>query len=272
MADEVAVSAPVATPAPAALPAAAEAAPATAIATRAPVAPAEAAPTPAPTPAPAVAPAASDAPTSILSEAQPVSPAPLTPESPSQPPTPAEVAPAAPLPPPVFEAFKLPDGVQLDATKVSEFQTKLGQFEVESKADHAKMQAFGQEMVNLFVAEQQRQQTALVEQFNTIRNDWRNEIRNDKDFGGQNMGQTTAAAGALIEQYGGSKEEVAALRNMLRITGAGDNPHLIRLFARVGKGLVKEGSPVPAIVPKSPQTVPRSQRRYSGSLNGNGAS
>lgn len=255
------------TPAPAATPAAAEAAPApapVAVAAPTPAAtPAEAAPTPTPAPAaPAV-----EAPTSILSEAKPAESV-----APAPPATPVEVAPVTPPPPPSYESFKLPEGVQLDATKVSEFQTKLGQFEVENKADHAKMQAFGQEMVNLFVAEQQRQQTALVESFNQIRETWKTEIKNDPNFGGQNFAKTSSDAGALIEQYGGTADEVAALQQMLRITGAGDNPHLIRLLARAGKAIAKEGTPVAATNPKSPATVPRSQRRYGASLNGNGAS
>ena len=271
MADELAapavapVAAPVATPAPAA-PAAAEAAPAPSTATAAPVASvAEAAPTPTPAPAPTVA--APTEPTSILSEAKPVVEA-----APPAPPQAAEVAPATPPPPPVYESFKLPDGVQLDATKVTEFQKRLGDFEIANKADHTQVQAFGQQMVDLFVAEQQRQQTELVNSFEKIREGWRTEIKADPNFGGNNYTKTIADAATVIEQYGGSPEEVSALRQMFRITGAGDNPHMIRMLARLGKAAVREGTPVPATVPKSPNTVPRSQRRYSGSLNGNGAS
>jgi hypothetical protein len=267
MADEIA--APVAAPTAPAAPAAAEAAPATTPAVS--VAPAPAAPTaeaapPAPAPVAAPAPAAAEAPTSILSEAKPATPAAPTAEAT----TPAvEPAPATPPPPPSYEAFKLPDGVQLDETKVTEFTKMLGELEVSGKADHAQVQAFGQRAVDFFIAEQQRQQQALVDSFNTIRDGWKQEIKADATFGGQNYPATLAAAGALIEQYGGTAEEVAALRHMLRITGAGDNPHLYRLMARAGKALAQEGKPVPAIVPKNPTTVSKSARRYAASLNGN---
>ena len=181
-----------------------------------------------------------------------------------------EVAPAAPPPPPVYETFKLPEGVTLDQTKVSEFTTMLAELETSGKANHAQVQAFGQRAVDFFIAEQQRQQAALVESFNTIRTTWRDEIKNDATFGGQNYTKSIADAGAFIEQFGGSAEEVAALRQMLRITGAGDNPHLIRALARAGKSLAREGTPVAATVPKSPNAVSKTAKRYAASLNGSG--
>jgi hypothetical protein len=158
--------------------------------------------------------------------------------------------------------------VTLDEGKVTEFTKMLGDLEVTGKASHAEVQAFGQRAVDFFIAEQKRQQDALVEQFNTIRKGWIDEIKADTTFGGQKFAETTAAAGALIEQYGGSADEVKALRNMLRITGAGDNPHLIRLLARVGKAAAQEGRPVPAVVPKSPAAISKSARRYGNTTNG----
>lgn len=232
------------------------------------VAPVEAAPVVAAAPPP---PAAATEPTSILSEAKPavevaspaVPPPPVTAEAP---------APAVPPPFPTYESFKLPEGVTLDAGKVTEFTKLLGQYEIDNKADHAKTQALGQQLTDFFVAEQQRSQTALVESFNQIRNTWREEIKADPVFGGQNYTKSVANAAKVIEQYGGSPEEVAALRHALRVTGAGDNPHLIRMLSRVGATYASEGAPVPAVVPKSPTLTSKSSKRYASSLNGNGAS
>jgi len=255
------VAAPIATPAPAA-PAAAEAAPAAQPATAAPVATqAEAAPTPAPVAAPA-----SDAPTSILSEAKPDAP----------PPPVAATEPATPPPMPTYEAFKLPEGVTLDSTKADGFQKMLGQFEIDSKADHGRVQALGQQLIDTFTAEMQtfatKQTEQLVNQFNDQRKAWVDSFKADPVFGGQNAPATVKAAGALIEQYGGTAEEVAELRQALRVTGLGDHPAVIKLFARAGKALAQEGKPVPATVPKSPSIASKTSKRYANSLNGTGAS
>lgn len=255
----------------------------------APAAPAPAAPaapvaaavvTPAASEAPAPAPVATPAaePTSILSDAkaEPISPAPASVDTAAQA-APAQPSPEpAPLPKPTYESFKLPDGITLDQAGATKFTDALAAFETDNKADHAKMQALGQSMVDMFTAEMQafgqRQQQAQLDAFNQAREGWRNEIKADASFGGDNFKKTVADAGAFIEQYGGTADEIAAARLALRITGAGDHPALIKLFARAGKALAREGAPVPATTPKAPITMTRTQRRYGNSLtNGSGA-
>ena len=179
--------------------------------------------------------------------------------------------PPQPTAPPTYEAFKLPDGVQLDEAKVGEFNKLLGQFELDTKSDHAKAQAFGQQMVDFFVSEQQRQLTQLEDNFKATRKQWAQDAKNDPTYGGQNYAENLSHAGKLIEQYGGNAEEQKMLRQVLYVTGAGDHPALIKLFMRAGKALAAEGKPVPATVPKSPVVQSKTQRRYGNSLNGSGS-
>lgn len=181
----------------------------------------------------------------------------------------------APVVKPTYEAFKLPDGVTLDSARATAFTDALASFETESKADHGKMQAFGQQLMDTFVAEMQAQSQrstqALLDNFNATRETWRNEIKADPNFGGDKLSKTASDCGAFIEQYGGTAEEVAAIRQVFRVTGAGDHPAIVRLFARAAQAVAREGSPVPAITPKAPTIASRTQRRYGNSLNGSGA-
>lgn len=245
------------------------------------VAPEAAAPSPAPAaPAPA-APAAAE-PTSILSDAKPEAPAASATPAPAAAapadgtaPAPTPAADAPPPPKPTYESFKLPDGLQLDQAAASKFTDALAAFETTNKADHAQVQAFGQSLMDMFATEiqgyAQKQTQAQLDAFNNARQQWRDEIKADTKFGGEQFTKTVADAGAFIEQYGGTADEVAAARLALRITGAGDHPALIKLFARAGKALAREGAPVPATTPKSPIPISRTQRRYGNSLNGSGA-
>lgn len=245
-----------------------------------------AAPAPVATPTPTPAPAAE--PGSILSDAKPEAPAAATPAPAAATPAPAAAAPAdgtapapapaaeAPPPPkPTYESFKLPDGLQLDQAAASKFTDALASFETTNKADHAQVQAFGQSLMDMFATEiqgyAQKQTQAQLDAFNNARQQWRDEIKADTKFGGEQFTKTVADAGAFIEQYGGTADEVAAARLALRITGAGDHPALIKLFARAGKALAREGAPVPATTQKSPIPISRTQRRYGNSLNGSGA-
>ncbi len=265
-------------PAPAIQPTAAPAAPvaAPAVPVTAPAAPpAEAAPAPAspappsatPAPAAAAPTAAPSEPGSLLSDAVSKPPAPAVAAPPVEP---AAPAPAEPVALPTYEPFKAPEGVTLDGNVTKSFTEILGKYEVATKADHAAVQQFGQELTNFYLAEQTRQRSELMENFNAMRDGWRKAVSTDADLGGATLPTTLAAAGALIEQYGGTAEQQAELRQVLKITGAGDHPAMVRLFRNAGKHLATEGRPVPATNPKNPALQPRSQRRYPSLQNPNG--
>lgn len=215
------------------------------------------------TPAPAEPkPAALEPPPSLLSDAgkKPDVAAPAPADAPKAPET-------APAPLPTYEAFKAPEGVELDAGQVGKFSEVLGKFEQTSKADHAAMQQFGQQIIDMYVAEQQRVAKAQFDSWVQTRDGWKSQFMNDPDIGGNNQKATLQACGAMIEQFGGTAEQIAELRTAFRMTGMGDHPALIRLLSNIGK-MMGEGRPVPATVPKTPTAIPKSQRRYANSLNG----
>lgn len=247
----------------------------------APAAPAPAAPAPvaaapvvaAPAPAaPALAPVIPPAAETILSaatKAPAVTPPPAGDTAAPTADAPA-VAPVAPVPAPVYEAFKLPENVQLDEAQVGSFKEMLGKFETEHKADHAAMQALGQQMVDFYIAEQTRQEQAQIETWNRTIDGWKDQFIKDPELGGNRKDTTIANCGAMIEQYGGNADQITELRNAFRVTGMGNHPAMIRLLNNVAK-VLSEGQPVPAIVPKAATTIPRAQRRYATTLNNNGA-
>ena len=71
--------------------------------------------------------------------------------------------------------------------------------------------------------------------YNSLRAAWRKEFKRDRKMGGKNVKRTVAKCGALIERFGGTEKQLAALRGDLRITGSGDSPNLIRLLYRLAK-------------------------------------
>ena len=236
-------------------------------------------------PAPPAAPVAvsSDAPaapaavtsTSLLSEPAPApapSPAAVEPAKPAdaaaaEPAKPAEPAPVAPT----FEAFTLPEGVELDTAEIGKFTELLGKFEVENKADHAKLQAFGQELINQYIAEMGKAQDRQIQSWTRTRDEWKSQFLNDPELGGRNQKDTLTRCASMIEQYGGNADQVKELRTALAITGMGDHPAMIRLLNAVGK-VLSEPKATATGKQVSPTALPKSQRRYAGSLNGaNGA-
>lgn len=245
-------------------------------------------------PAPEVAPqtAAEATPSAPVSEAVTQAAAVPTPEAPkteapaqtepkpsllSEPAKPAEEAPKAEAPAPVeekplpkFEAFTLPEGVKLDEAPLGKFSELLGKFELDGGVDHAKAQQFGQELVSFYVSEQNRFIQAQQDSWTKTREGWRDAFTTDRDIGGNRQEATLQRCKAMIDQYGGTKEQRAEIASVLSLTGAGDHPAIIRLLSNIGKAL-GEGKPVPAIVPKSPVPASKATRRYSTANTLNGA-
>jgi hypothetical protein len=157
--------------------------------------------------------------------------------------------------------------VTLEAEKVSELTKLLGDTELATKADHAAMQGLGQKLVEMYIAESKRAQQAQADSWVKTRDDWRNQFIGDPDLGGARQEQTIRACGAMIEQYGGSREQQAELRTAFGITGMGDHPAMIRLLNNIAK-VTNESTKTATGTPVSNRPASKSARRYNNSLNG----
>lgn len=277
---------PVVTAAPPAPPTAVSTAPAAPAVPAAPVIPQPAAVMPAPpaavasaTPSPEAGAAAAPPPAAPESTAAPAAPAAPAPSSllgdaktptevkPAEaaPPSPAE--PPAPAAPPTYDAFTLPEGVKLDEEGIGKLTALLGETELATKADHTAMQAMGQKLVDMYVAEVQRISDGQQQAWIRARDEWRNRFIADPDIGGARRETTLRNCASMIEQFGGSPEQQAELRQAFGITGMGDHPAMIRFINNMAS-VLSEGKPVPATVPRSPVPASKSQRRYANTLNG----
>jgi hypothetical protein len=139
-------------------------------------------------------------------------------DKPADPPKPDE--------PITYEAFKTPEGLALDEAKVAEF-SKL--------AAEAKMpQEVAQKFVDLYTAELKQLTEAPMRAWTALQNQWQEEVRNDPVIGGANLDKNLAATKAGLSNLLG--EEAKAFFDALNITGAGNNPAILR-------GLMKAAAP-----------------------------
>lgn len=161
----------------------------------------------------------------------------------------------------------MPDGVSLDAEGVGKLTALLGETELATKADHTAMQGLGQKLVDMYVAEMQRASQAQQDLWIKTRDEWRNKFIADEAIGGARREATLRNCASMIEQFGGTPEQQAELRQAFGITGMGDHPAMIRLLNNMA-AVLSEGKPVLATVPRSPVPASKSQRRYANTLNG----
>lgn len=189
---------------------------------------------------------------------------PAEPAKPEVAPAEKDVAPAEPAAPIVYE-FAYPEGFSsegLDQERLNEFTSTLNT--VKAPPEQA------QKFMDMHLQEVQRAQIRTLDdvwqKYHRQQTEWKTEIKNHPELGGDNLGQTKREANAFIEQYGGSPDEQTQLRRELQQTGMGNSPRLVAAMKRAGIALSREGTPVIAPPPRS-VPISKGQRglaRYAG--------
>ena len=172
--------------------------------------PVETPPTPSPTPTPEPTPSPTPAPT--LAGTPPA----------------GEPAPFVPL---TAEDFKLPEieGLQVSNELRDEFLGVMNNQELSPK-DRAQALVDLQGKVATLASE------AASKEFDDLNTKWQDEVKADPEIGGTKLPETLGRITRLINEHGGDK-----VRTALNITGAGNNPDLIRFFNSVALKLTEPG-------------------------------
>lgn len=230
-------------------------------------APAEVAPAPETPAEPAPDAPKADEPSSMLGDlAKPEAEA-KPEEKPAEEVPPAEEAPVD-LPLPTYEPFTLPEGVKLDDARLGDFTKILGEFENGTRTDHTKMQVLGQKLVDMYTAEAQEMATRVhqhqIDTWSRTKEGWKEAFRNDQEIGGKRQETTLRTCKQVLERYKASAGDArhSDLIKTFGLTGAGDNPAMIHFINWAAQFAVERAKPVPATVPKAPNTTSRSARRY----------
>lgn len=139
--------------------------------------------------------------------------------------------------PQVPESYELtmPEGVELDKAAADEFQAIAKELKLD--------QASAQKVADIGAKMAQRQteaHTKLVES-------WVENVKTDKEIGGDKLDQNLAVARKALETFG-----TPELKDVLNATGLGNHPEVIRAFLKAGK-LISEDKFV-AGAPKGPET------------------
>lgn len=192
----------------------------------------------------AAAPEASNAP-GILGVA-PVAPAGASPAVPAAP-----TAPAAPAAPAVAEYdFKFSEGLNLSDALKGEFTAWAQEGKLDPKAAQGAAELTSKAVEH--VAERH------MSQIYDLYTKWADESRNDKEFGGEQFDSNANIANAALQQFG-----TPELTKVLKETGLGVHPEMVRVFYRIGK-LISQDSVAGAIASAASAEKTQAQRMYGG--------
>lgn len=129
--------------------------------------------------------------------------------------------------PPEKYEFTMPEGVQLDEALVGAIEPALRDAGLTQEQASKLTTAFAEYRVS----EAQRQSEAFAQQTEN----WGNEARNDKEYGGAKFEENARLAQSALAKFG--TPELKALM----ADGLGNHPELIRVFVRVGKAMGEDG-------------------------------
>lgn len=136
-----------------------------------------------------------------------------------------------------YDAFKLPDGVKLDDERFSKFAEVAGLGQVP--------QDVAQSLLDLHIGEMTKYAEDVSKQADARQRDvwkklndtWKTDFRKDEQLGGNRSETTLAMAKAVIEEYGGSADQVKDLLAHTSNNGMGNYVGFIRLMANIGEAL-----------------------------------
>lgn len=144
---------------------------------------------------------------------------------------------------PAYGEFTLPEGAAIDADSLGRATTLF------KEAGLPQEQA--QKFIDLAVEREQAAAQKGVQAFVDLQSKWVSEIKADPEIGGARFTASMAAAGRAIDRLG-----VPGLKEALNLTGAGNNPAIVKAFVRLGQMVSEDrfmpGRSAAPATPRSP--------------------
>lgn len=156
-----------------------------------------------------------------------------------------------------YSAFDIPEGIVAEPERLTAFTDLL--------ARHRAPQELGQELVNFHIEEMAKVGERGAKAWDDLQTTWVKQVREDKDIGGEKLPQVLSRAAKLMDTTMG--EESAKLREVFTLTGAGNNPVVIKFMDRIAAAM-GEARAVPAQGGPAPQPKGRIERRYGNTIKG----
>ena len=145
---------------------------------------------------------------------------------------PAEVKPPEKVVSPDKYELKMPDGSQLN------------QAHIEKVTAYAKEKGLSndqaQEILNRDSQAYSDFQVGQAEHIKSMQEKWIDDIKSDREFGGDKFNETVEFAKRSIEKFGSP-----ALKEALNATGLGNHRDLIRMHAKIGREMANDKTVIP---------------------------
>jgi len=135
--------------------------------------------------------------------------------------------------PEAYTDYKVPEGYILDPNDAKEANTLFK--ELNLNQDQA------QKLIDMYIAKTNNAQQAPYDTWRTMQEDWVKEVKKDP-FLGPRLNQVTSTISKAIDQIARTNPNLAeGFRQAMDFTGAGNNPHFIRMFYEMAQHMTEGG-------------------------------
>lgn len=155
------------------------------------------------------------------------SPAPTPPQPGAGGTEPPKAPEPAPAPEFKLDSLKIPEGIKLEGETKTAFEAAMKEGDPNKRA---------QSLLDLYAAESKRAQTSLYDTYNKMNKDWVDAVKADSEIGGDKWANTQQTIAKALDTYG-----TPGVRQALNLTGAGNNPEVIKTFYKMAKALSEGG-------------------------------
>lgn len=124
--------------------------------------------------------------------------------------------------PDTYADFAMPEGVPVDSALLNEATPLFKELGLNQEQ--------AQKLVDFQAKQVQASSQSNVDAFNQLMNDWQEQSRNDKEFGGDAFEESIGVARSAIDKFG-----TPELKQLLEEHGVGNHPEVIRFMVKVGK-------------------------------------
>lgn len=123
-----------------------------------------------------------------------------------------------------YADFAVPEGVEMDADVMTEFKGIAKELGIS--------QENAQKLIDLQASMEAKRADSMQQALADQSQQWMDEVKNDKEFGGENYESNVAIAAKAIESFGSPE-----LRTVLNRSGLGNHPELVKFCHRIGKAI-----------------------------------
>jgi len=118
--------------------------------------------------------------------------------------------------------------------------------------------------LELLAAQQASAEEAIVTEWNAVQDAWRAEVAADLTYGGDNQDASLAKALTVVDLYAGGTEEAEALKEVFKVTGAGNTLSMVRFLNNIANAVPGEGRPVQGS--QTPVAKSRADKLFGGTV------